>query len=134
MDKILKSFLNSKGFIEFTNDFDPSFIEYVNKEKTLPNQFLIVLEDEICPKCGSKLNRNGNAEFNLNKTLKIFKKEYKCSNPNCKHSFRTHWNKYISPNSNYTNEIKEYCQNINLISILSYQKESERLKSQKTQI
>lgn len=130
-DKILKSFLNQKGFIEFTNDFDPSFIEYVNKEKTLPNRFLIVLEDETCPKCGSKLNRNGNVEFYLNKTIKILKKKYECSNPNCKHSFRTPWSKYISPNSNFTNEIKEYCQNINPIGLLSYQKEAERLKSQK---
>ena len=130
-DKILKLYLNPKGFFEFTNDFDPSIIEFLNKEKTLANQFLIVLEDETCPKCGSRLNRNGNVEFNLNKTVKIFKKKYECSNPDCKYSFRTNWNKYMKPNSNYTDEIKQYCQNINQIGRLSYQKESERLKHEK---
>ena len=79
VDKILKSFLNPKGFIEFTNDVDPEFIQKMDQGKTIPNPFLIVLKDENCPKCGAKLNKNGNVKFNLNNTLLIFKKQYSCS-------------------------------------------------------
>lgn len=131
VDKILKSFLNPKGFIEFTNDVDPEFIQKMDQGKTIPNPFLIVLKDETCPKCGAKLNKNGNDNFNLNNTLLIFKKKYSCSNKECNNSFRTPWDKYIEPNCNYTNKIKEYCSNISSIERLSYQKEAERIKIEK---
>lgn len=129
--QILKSFLNPKGFIEFTNDVDPEFIQKMDQGKTIPNPFLIVLKDETCPKCGAKLNKNGNVKFNLNNTLLIFKKQYSCSNKECNYSFRTPRDKYVELNCNYTNKIKEYCSNISSIERLSYQKEAERIKIEK---
>lgn len=131
VNEILKPFVNSKGFIELPEYFDPEFIHFANIYKTIENDFLITLADETCSICGSKLNRNGLVKFNLNNTLKVYKNKYYCSNPECGHTARPLWNEYISPNCNYTDKIKEHCSKINEISRLSYQKEVERLELEK---
>ena len=131
VDELLKPFVNSKGFIELPEHFDPEFIHFADAKKTIGKNFLITLTDETCPICGSKLNRNGRVEFNLNNTLKVYKNKYLCSNPECRHTARPLWNDYISPNCNYTDKIKKHCSKINEISRLSYQKEAERLELEK---
>ena len=130
-DELLKSFVNSNGFIELPEYYDPEFIHFVCMNKTIENDFLIILADDTCPICGSKLNKNGIVEFNLNNTIKVYKNKYICSNSECRHTARALWNDYISPNCNYSDKIKKYCSKINKISRLSYQKEAERLELEK---
>ena len=63
LDNLLSFCINKKGFIEFDDDVDPLFIIYAVKNKTIKNDFLIVSEIEKCPKCGSKLYRDGKDKF-----------------------------------------------------------------------
>ena len=131
VDELLKPFVNSKGFIELAEYFDPEFVQFAGMHKTIENDFLITLVDETCPICGSKLNRNGPVDFELNNTLTVYKSKYLCSDPECGYTARPLWNDYISPNCNYTDKIKQHCSEINEISRLSYQKEAERLELEK---
>ena len=48
-DELLKSFVNSNGFIELPEYYDPEFIHFVCMNKTIENDFLIILADDTCP-------------------------------------------------------------------------------------
>ena len=127
-DKILIPFVNDDGHIEFTDDIDPEYIAYMNSKKTIPNIFLITLENDICPYCNCKLNRSGTVDFYLNNTILVKKQKYQCSNKECKHCKRSLWEKYIEPGCNYTKKIKEFSLELGLICNISYEKITEIIK------
>lgn len=43
-DKILKTFVNSRDFIEFEEDVDPDWTQMMSNKKTIKNDFLIMLK------------------------------------------------------------------------------------------
>ena len=100
----------------------------LNSSKTIPNLFLITLENDICPCCNSKLTRNGTVDFNLNNSLVVKKQKYKCSNKKCNHCQRSLWKAYIEPDCNYTMKIKEFALELKSICNISYDKISEIIK------
>ena len=85
---------------------DPLFIIYAIENKTIENDFLIVSEIEKCPKCGSKLYRDGKDKFEINNTTSVYKQKYQCSDDECNHNLRPLWEDYFNPRSNYTERIK----------------------------
>ncbi len=117
-DKVLIDRVNDDGYIEVTDDIDPELLMSLNSSKTIPNLFLITLENDICPCCNSKLTRNGTVDFNLNNSLVVKKQKYKCSNKKCNHCQRSLWKAYIEPGCNYTMKIKEFA--LELKSICNY--------------
>ena len=50
-DKLLINFVNDDGYIEVTDDIDPEVLMSLDSSKTIPNLFLITLENDICPCC-----------------------------------------------------------------------------------
>ena len=119
--------LIKKGFIEFSDDVDPLFITYAMKNKTIENDFLIVSEIETCPKCGSKLHRDGKDKFEINNTTSVYKQKYQCSDDECNHNLRPLWEDYFKPGSNYTEIIKDIILELQLICNVSYQQAAEIL-------
>ena len=67
---------------------DPLFIIYAIENKTIENDFLIVSEIEKCPKCGSKLYRDGKDKFEINNASSVYKQKYQCSDDECNHNRR----------------------------------------------
>ena len=65
LDKLLKLFINKKGFIEF----DEWCRLYIMLTKTIENDILIVSKIDTCPICGSKLYRDGTDTFKINNTF-----------------------------------------------------------------
>ena len=45
-DKILKTFVNSRDFIEFEEDVDPDWTQMMSNKKTIKNDFLIMLKQK----------------------------------------------------------------------------------------
>ena len=127
LDKLLSFCINKKGFIEFGDDVDPLFIIYAVKNKTIENDFLIVSEIEKCPKCGSKLYRDGKDKFEINNTTSVYKQKYQCSDDECNHNLRPLWEDYFKPGSNYTERIKGLILELGLICNVSYQQAAEIL-------
>lgn len=127
-DKILKLFVNDKGFIEFSEDISPEFVQFMYFEKTIPNDFLIVQEIDKCPICGNKLYSDGYVPFNLNNSIKIYKQKYSCSNEDCNYHTRPYWDEYIDSASNYTKKIVEIALHLKLICNISYEKITEIIK------
>ena len=125
LDKLLSFCINKKGFIEFSDDVDPLFIIYAMGNKTIENDFLIVSEMEKCPKCGSKLYRDGKEKFEINNTVSVYKQKYQCSNGECNHNLRPLWEGYFKPGSNYTERIKGLILELGLICNVSYQQAAE---------
>ena len=108
-DELLKPFVDSSGHICVDEKCDPQLIVDLNKHKTTPNLFKLVLSDKKCPHCGSKLHVHDVVNFNLNNSLLMLKTVYKCSNDDCRKYCRPTWNEYIEPNCNYTHEMMENC-------------------------
>jgi len=127
LDKLLSFCINKKGFIEFGDDVDPLFIIYAIENKTIENDFLIVSEIEKCPKCGSKLYRDGKDKFEINNTTSVYKQKYQCSDDECNHNLRPLWEDYFKPRSNYTERIKGLMLELGLICNVSYQQAAEIL-------
>ena len=127
LDKLLSFCINKKGFIEFGDDVDPLFIIYAIENKTIENDFLIVSEIEKCPKCGSKLYRDGKDKFEINNTTSVYKQKYQCSDDECNHNLRPLWEDYFKPGSNYTERIKGLMLELGLICNVSYQQAAEIL-------
>ena len=127
LDKLLSFCINKKGFIEFCDDVDPLFIIYAEENKTIENNFLIVSEIEKCPKCGSKLYRDGREKFEINNTTSVYKQKYQCSNEDFNHNLRPLWEDYFKPGSNYTERIKGLILELELICNISYQQAAEIL-------
>ena len=100
----------------------------LDSSKTIPNLFLITLENDICPCCNAKLTRNGTVDFNLNNTLIVKKQKYKCSNKKCNHCQRSLWEEYIGPGCNYTTKLKEFALELKFICNISYDKITEIIK------
>ena len=97
LDKLLSFCINKKGFIEFDDDVDPLFIIYAIENKTIENDILIVSEIKKCPKCGSKLYRDGKDKFEINITTSVYKQKYQCSDDECNHNLRPLWEDYFKP-------------------------------------
>ena len=106
---------------------DPLFIIYAIENKTIENDFLIVSEIEKCPKCGSKLYRDGKDKFEINNTTSVYKQKYQCSDDECNHNLRPLWEDYFKPGSNYTERIKGLMLELGLICNVSYQQAAEIL-------
>ena len=106
---------------------DPLFIIYAIENKTIENDFLIVSEIEKCPKCGSKLYRDGKDKFEINNTTSVYKQKYQCSDDECNHNLRPLWEDYFKPGSNYTERIKGLILELGLICNVSYQQAAEIL-------
>ena len=127
LDKLLSFCINKKGFIEFGDDVDPLFIIYAMENKTIENDFLIVSNIEKCPKCGSKLHRDGKDNFEINNTISVYKQKYQCSDDKCNHNLRPLWEDYFKLGSNYAEKIKGLMLELQLICNVSYQQATEIL-------
>ena len=125
VDQVLKFFVSEKGFIPVSEECNPEFIQDLDKYKTIPNKFNLVIPDQICPHCGSKLHIHYVDNFTLNKSVEMLKTVYHCSNENCNKYVRPLWDEYIEPNSNYTDNILEKSLELGLICNDSFEKKGE---------
>jgi hypothetical protein len=65
----------SPKLINIFNEFSPFKLKFINFKKDL-----------VCPIYGSKLNKNGNRKYNLNKNQEYYKQQYSCSSSKCNYT------------------------------------------------
>ena len=93
-------------------------------------KFVYFKENNICPICGSKLNKNGTKSYKLNKTQKFFKQQYCCSSSKCNYTTIASLERFIEKNCNYTKDIREKGLKLEYIEHISHEKKAEIIQDE----
>lgn len=121
-------FISDKGVLYLQEGVSQSMIYALEEYYDDKFEEIVIYADmDVCPECGSKINRNGRTEHQWNKDRPLLAQKYSCSDKNCNFFYETDI-VFIEKNCCYDKSIRQRGNDLESITHLSYQDKVDIVK------